>query len=266
MYAIIEYRGWEFAVNGNQDYPRQPRVRAIDPASLAEPYAWGAGFDVFDKLDGWRLLLRSGAALLRNGRNVWDQLPAAIQARCGAHWLDGELLVPAEPATAVATALAQRDQRLTFRPFHIAGFAGDARAEHAELIRMGWEPPEYLGRHTAGQIASQWPGWASAVSEGVVLRPVDGGAWLKIKRLQSVDLAVVALRPGRGRLAGLVGALVCKLPGGGTVNVGTGLADDERRLDGRAIGRVAEIAYQCETARGSLRHPCFLRWRDDVAA
>ena len=28
-------------------------------------------FDVFDKLDGWRLLVRRGEALTRGGRNVW---------------------------------------------------------------------------------------------------------------------------------------------------------------------------------------------------
>jgi len=243
-----------------------PRVQPVQPAGL---YDLPGAFDAFDKLDGWHLLLARGRASLRSGRDVWDQLPCAIRDRVGRMnglHVHGELVLAGRPASRIARALADRDPALEFRPFHVPDHAGDPRSEHALLCALGWRPPAYLGRYTGGQLAEHWPTWARTLAEGVVLRPARGGRpWYKLKIVHSLDLPVVAVRPGRGRLADTVGALVCRLPGGREIQVGTGLTDDDRRRIGpHDVGRICEVAYQSRTARGSIQHARFVRWRDDL--
>jgi ATP-dependent DNA ligase len=236
-------------------------------ATTAEELTAHEVYDVFDKLDGHRLLLRRGEAYRRAGaRNEWDRLPTDIRDRAPDFWLDGELIVPGAPATAVQSALAGGPQRteLVYRPFHIIDGPADPAAEHAALCRLGWQPPEYFGRFTARQIARRWPTWAARVVEGVVLRPVAGGPWLKLKRVRSIDLPLIGWTAGAGRLAGMIGALRFRLPSGAELRV-SGLSDDDRRaVSRRDLGRMAEVAYQNETPRGSLQHARFIRWRDDL--
>lgn len=233
--------------------PAMPPVRTVSRARLRGTY------DVTDKLDGHRLILRRGEAYRRAGeRNEWDRLPASIRGAALSCWLDGELILPGQPASAVETALANGGAGLEFRPFRIPGCGGSAVDEHAQLIRWGFTPPRYLGRFTAAQIRARLDAWLDAADEGVVLRPVDGGDWLKFKRVESADLPVVAVHRAPS-------ALICRLPSGRTIRIGSGLHERERAdLGPGDVGRIAEISYQSTTPAGSLRHARFARWRDDL--
>lgn len=257
-------------VRADASLPAQPAVIETTPAALAgDSREW----DVFDKLDGHRLLLRVGAAYRRSRvRNEWSALPPHIQALALDEWLDGELYLPGEPATAVATALSGLHAgRLRFGPFHCPGRALDPRAEHSLLRSLGLAPPQYIGRYTGDEIAARWDEWSRQLvpclsGEGLVLKLMaTEPVWHKLKRVSTIDLPVVAMSAGRGRLAGSVGALLCRLPGGALVRVGSGLDDRQRRhLSRRDLGRICEVAYLRRTERGSLQHPRFLRWRDDL--
>lgn len=236
-------------------------IRTMQPV---RPWRNAAGlYDVTDKLDGWRLLARRGEAYTRGGGdNLYAALPATIRDRLGSDWLDGELVAAGQPATAVATALACGGDGLTFWPFALPDAALGADAERARLRDMGWEPPAYFGRYSAAQIGQRWPAWSATVNEGIVLRGPSG--WYKLKRSATVDLPVVDVTAGAGRLAGMIGALVCRLPSGVLVRVGTGLNDAERAgAAEQLIGRMVEVGYQARTVR-SLQHPRFIRWRDDL--
>lgn len=120
----------------------------------------------------------------------------------------------------------------------------------------------------------------SVGKEGVVMKPYglayyDKGMMLKIKRFETLDVVVCGYQEGRGKYTDLVGALyvgywnpednnIVKIS---KVNCGT---DDDRKIwkqwfdEGTAIGKVIEVKCQ-EVTDESLRHPVYMRLRDDKA-
>jgi DNA ligase-1 len=94
--------------------------------------------------------------------------------------------------------------------------------------------------------------------------------WLKIKAEDSVDIPVVGAFEGEGKYVGSLGGLVCDF-NGVQVNVGSGLTDGQRESFWKVyktnpeqlIGRQIEVQYHEVTPDASLRHPRFVRFRDD---
>lgn len=107
--------------------------------------------------------------------------------------------------------------------------------------------------------------------EGVMLNLADAPyvwnrSWniMKCKKFNSLDLEVVGLEEGSGRLSGTLGAIHVRYKGGNTVKVGSGFSDEERKLywsnPALIIGRVVEIKYFEESTNSadnslSLRFP-----------
>jgi len=94
---------------------------------------------------------------------------------------------------------------------------------------------------------------------------------LKVKRFYTVDLKVVAVEEGSGRLSGKLGAFVVDYKGN-TLNVGSGMTDEQRdefwRLHDDLIGRVIEVKYKEEssdkkTGQFSLQFPIFVSLREE---
>ena len=85
----------------------------------------------------------------------------------------------------------------------------------------------------------------------------------KVKKFQSLDLLVVDMEEGEGRLAGTLGAIHVRYKDGNTVKVGSGFSDEERKLywehPDLIMNKVAEIKYfsESEDSGGnySLRFP-----------
>lgn len=109
-------------------------------------------------------------------------------------------------------------------------------------------------------------------SEGIVAKDENGlytykrdASWLKFKDIKSEDLKVIALQEGTGKYTHMLGALICSYKGG-TVNVGTGFSDAARikYWDEDYVGRVAEVHFHEESSQGGLRHPRFIRFRDEL--
>lgn len=98
--------------------------------------------------------------------------------------------------------------------------------------------------------------------EGIVLKhpdsmyAQDSRAWYRVKPTKSLDLIVTAVRKN--------GSLVV-MNGKRQVTVGIGLSDEMRlkARKGELIGKIIEVRFQEETASGSLRHPVFVRERND---
>lgn len=90
--------------------------------------------------------------------------------------------------------------------------------------------------------------------------------WMKIKAEESVDVRIVGVEEGTGKNVGKLGALIVEYKGV-KVNVGSGLSDAQRdefwQLQDEVVGRLIEVEYHEVTADGSLRHPRFVRFRDD---
>lgn len=93
---------------------------------------------------------------------------------------------------------------------------------------------------------------------------------IKIKRFYSMDLPVVEVLEGEGRLKGTLGALVVKYKEN-TINVGSGFNDETRKLywENREslIGRVVEVKYKeiskdKKTGLESLQFPIYMGLRE----
>ncbi|CAB4122211.1 CDC9 ATP-dependent DNA ligase [uncultured Caudovirales phage] len=109
--------------------------------------------------------------------------------------------------------------------------------------------------------------------EGLIVKDLDGlyhrrrnHGWMKIKNEESVDVPIIAVEEGTGKYIGQLGALVVDVEGI-KVNVGSGLSDEQRASFWEAkdelIGRLVEVEFHEKTPDGSLRHPRFIRFRDD---
>jgi len=94
---------------------------------------------------------------------------------------------------------------------------------------------------------------------------------LKVKRFYTVDLRVVALEEGSGRLSGTLGAFVVDYKGN-SLNVGSGMTDEQRALfwsrRDELIDRVIEVKYKEEssdkkTGQFSLQFPIFVSLREE---
>lgn len=230
-----------------------------------------------------------------NGR-VWSSHPTDLTEQLGhgavpiipATWgvsLLGELHVEGMPASYVKTAIKAGDERLKITYFAIEElneptmavplaewdlpavekWMTDHRLPFAPFIEAGGNP-HYLMKH-----------WADLGYEGVVLKnsnlPSALGGWYKLKPVQTIDLVVTGFEDGKGKYLGLTGALKCSVyTPNGLVELASvsGMSDAERvevSLDERSyLGRTVEVRYQYVGAQGRLRHPAFVRWRDDKPA
>lgn len=90
---------------------------------------------------------------------------------------------------------------------------------------------------------------------------------LKVKSFADDEALVVGHERGAGRLAGLVGALVCRTRAGATFKIGSGFTDAARALDAApAVGSVVTFRYFQLTVDGIPRFPTFVRERADADA
>ena len=94
---------------------------------------------------------------------------------------------------------------------------------------------------------------------------------LKVKRFYTVDLRVLSIEEGSGRLTGMLGAFVVDYKGN-TLNVGSGMTDQQRvefwSIRDELPGRVIEVKYKEEssdkkTGLNSLQFPIFVSLREE---
>jgi len=92
--------------------------------------------------------------------------------------------------------------------------------------------------------------------EGLVLRGPKGEEF-KVKPIETLDLPILEVIPGKGKHQGRIGALLTPLG-----KVGTGFTDLEREQVWD-IGAIIEVSFMGYTPLGNLRHPRFIRSRFD---
>lgn len=90
-------------------------------------------------------------------------------------------------------------------------------------------------------------------------------SWMKIKDSITREVTVTGLKEGTGKYVGMCGALIGDY-NGRKVRV-SGMTDKQREefwnKPKSIVGKLVEVESQEETEHGSLRHPRFIRVRDD---
>ena len=194
--------------------------------------------------------------------NVWIKAPEC-------HIL-GELWYPDEPASYVKTAIKNRDKRLKFSLFAVLDL--DTLEDTSDFaVKNGLEMvPFYVNTGHAARWCTHRLGSFDHASdlqithEGFVMKDNAWDNWRKLKPFKSIDLIITGVVPGKGKYDGLVGALVASTYEGHEVANVAGFTDDERLLLSESdIGKVIEVKYQLVGSGGRLRHPNFLRFRED---
>ncbi|WP_312346520.1 DNA ligase [Stenotrophomonas acidaminiphila] len=112
----------------------------------------------------------------------------------------------------------------------------------------------------------------AAGGEGLMLHHQDNhyiagrsSGLLKLKSWNDADARVVAHLPGKGKYAGLLGALLVERADGARFRIGSGFKDAQRMAP-PAIGSLVTYRYNGFTRNGLPRFARFLRVRDPAAA
>ena len=148
------------------------------------------------------------------------------------------------------------------------------RAPHIEVL-----PVLYRGTDTS-KIIEFLDKITSEGGEGCMLNICDAEyhwtrSWdiMKVKKFDSLDLEVVDIEEGSGRLAGTLGAIHVRYKDGNIVKVGSGFSDEERKLyfnnPALILHEIVEIKFFEESTSKdpngktiySLRFPC---WQSNI--
>ena len=237
---------------------------------------------VSEKLDGVRARW-DGARLLTRGGNVID-VPAWFTSGWPRQPMDGELWTRRGEFQQVSDLVrALRHDDAAWRPVRFMAF--DLPADGGGFARRNARLRSLVlaaGADTLGVIAqvpvrdsdalqARLQAVVAAGGEGLMLHRAQARyqagrseALLKLKPFDDAEARVVGYRAGKGKYAGMVGALLVVDARGRRFAIGSGLRDAERARPPR-IGEQVTFRYQGLTAKGTPRFARFLRVRRDVA-
>jgi DNA ligase-1 len=249
---------------------------AIELLSAAPSDVDPGGYLVSEKFDGVRAIWNGRSLRFRSGR------PIAAPTWFTEGWpdaaLDGELWGGRgrfDVTSASARRLAPDDaewRALRLMVFDLPGAAGSfaQRAARIEaLVRASASSVLVtIDQQVVANRAALQQRLDSVVGgggEGLVLHRADA-AWvagrstavLKLKPLHDAEAQVLAHEAGRGRLAGLMGALQVRNASGIEFRIGTGFTDEQRR-NPPAVGSWITYTHRGHTPSGVPRFASY--WR-----
>jgi DNA ligase-1 len=229
---------------------------------------------VSEKLDGVRAIWDGQALRFRSGRAI--NAPAWFLAGLPKQPLDGELWIGRGQFEQVS-GIVRRDEvdeagwrEVRYMVFELPGAPGPFR-ERAEKLRqlvrqtnVTWlfEIPQFFPVDRSG-LKKRFDEVTRGGGEGLMLHlaeaPYQTGrsdVLIKMKPQQDAEAVVVGHQPGKGRFAGMLGALRVRLPDGREFMLGTGFSDAQRR-DPPALGTTITYRYRDLTASGLPRFASF---------
>ncbi len=234
------------------------------------------GYLISEKLDGVRAIWDGSVLRFRSGRTV--AAPSWFLAKLPQTPLDGELWL-ARGKFDVLSGMVRKIQpvdvdweQISYRVFELPGGAGNFadRAARIKLIVRGINSPQILGVEqfriaTQSALKDRLKSVVAAGGEGLMLHRADAlyvtgrnDALLKLKLLSDAEAVIVAHVPGKGKYAGMLGALEVKTDQGQRFKLGTGLSDAQRKSP-PAIGSTVTYTYRDSTPSGKPRFASFLR-------
>lgn len=231
---------------------------------------------VSEKLDGVRALWDGKTLRFRSGRMV--AAPAWFLAALPKTPLDGELWMGRRRFDELSGAVrrtepADAEWRLVrFHVFELPAGEGtfEQRAGQLKALASDIVRPVEQQRFTSNaELRAKLKQVVDAGGEGLMLHradaPVASGRsdqLLKLKPLADAEAVVVGHEPGKGRLAGQLGALELQTPEGLRFKLGTGFSDAQRR-DPPPVGATVTYRYRDLTPAGKPRFASFVRVADE---
>ena len=249
---------------------------AIELLSTAPPDVDPGGYLVSEKFDGVRAVWDGHSLRFRSGRPI--AAPGWFTEGWPADALDGELWGGRGrfDATSASVRRATPDvtewRALRLMVFDLPGAAGRfaQRAQHIQsLVRSAssntLEAVDQTELADRSALRSRFDSVVRGGGEGLVLHRADapwvagrGTAVLKLKPLQDAEALVLACEAGRGRLAGLMGALRVRNESGIEFRIGSGFTDAQRRHP-PAVGSWISYTHRGHTPSGVPRFASY--WR-----
>ncbi len=234
---------------------------------------------VSEKLDGARAVWDGRSLRFRSGRPV--PAPLWFVAGLPPEPLDGELWIGRgqfEALSGIVRRQQPRDEewrRVRFMVFEQPDGAGSfsERIERlrAIVVRAGvpWlQMVEQFRVADRAALQARLDEVVAGGGEGLMLHRADApyltgrsDALLKLKPLLDAEATVIAHLPGRGRLAGMMGALRVETPAGLRFQIGTGFSDALRRAP-PPVGSLITYQYRDLTRDGVPRFASYLRRRE----
>lgn len=256
---------------------------APPPVELVDVYHGGVDLSrywVSEKFDGVRGYWDGHHLLTREGTVI--RVPAWFTR----HWpdspMDGELWAGYgrfERASAIVRSAGPDDpawHEISYRIFDLPAQAGDFDARVPAIRRIvaaigdPWVVAirQFRVANTA-QLHAALQRVLDKRGEGLVLHRGDlpyragrGVGLLKLKPYEDAEARVVAIKPGQGRLAGMMGSIEVRTPDGRRFAIGSGFSDEDR-ANPPPLGSWITYRFNGRTNTGLPRFARFLRRRPE---
>jgi DNA ligase 1 len=265
--------------------PLSPRAAAAAlPLLLAHEADAGidpAGWLVSEKLDGVRALWDGTRLRFRGGGEV--AAPGWFTEALPSQSLDGELWIGrgrfdelsglvrrASPDDAAwrqvrysVFEMPEGPRRFDERASALADLARSVGSPHWQAVPQSIVTGRDALRRRLDEVVR-------CGGEGLMLHRADAAyvtgrsrVLLKMKPVQDADAVVIGHAPGRGRLAGRLGAVQVRTDAGVEFQLGTGFSDAQRSAP-PPLGSTVTYTYRGLTPQGVPRFASFLRVRPDA--
>ncbi len=267
-------------VSGGRPASAQKAAPPLLLANVLRPDIDPARYLVSEKFDGVRALWDGHVLRFRSGREV--HAPAWFLAKLPAQPLDGELWLERGRFEALsgcvrkAVPVDEEWRRVTYRVFELPDAPGTfaERAKRIQAIVAAAQWPQLVAVEQAPvkdrkELKARLDAVVRGGGEGLMLHLADApyvtgrsDVLLKLKPQLDTEAVVVAHVAGKGKYAGLLGALRVETPEGKRFLIGTGFSDEARR-NPPPVGTNVTYTYRGLTKNGLPRFASYLRVREE---
>jgi DNA ligase 1 len=239
-----------------------------------------AKYLVSEKYDGVRAVWDGKALRFRSGNTV--AAPAWFIAKLPTTPLDGELWLARGKFDELSGIVRKAEpvdaewQRITYLIFELPNAPGTFTERYAAMQKLvaqtNWPQLKAVEQFRVAdrkELKRRLDAIVKAGGEGLMLHLAEApyvtgrsDVLLKLKPQLDTEAVVVAHIPGKGKYAGMLGALQVKMPDGRTFKLGTGFTDEQRK-NPPPVGSTVTYTYRDLTSTGLPRFASFVRVRQD---